>query len=121
MKSRPLEMSMLFDFYGEMLTEKQKEFFDLYYNEDLSLSEISENAGITRQGVRDAIVRAENILRDMEDRLSLVRRYGRVAQGLLKISDSVSHISLINDGRYRNEDIASEIKAISLILSDIIK
>ena len=59
MKATPLEMSLLFDFYGETLTEKQRELFDLYYNEDLSLSEIAEHAGITRQGVRDSIKRAE--------------------------------------------------------------
>lgn len=42
-------MTMLFDFYGEILTDRQKEFFDLYYNEDLSLAEIAENYGISRQ------------------------------------------------------------------------
>ena len=69
MKSDTFHMSMLFDFYGELLTEKQKELFNLYYNEDMSLTEISEIAGITRQGVRDAIVRAESVLRDTEDAL----------------------------------------------------
>ena len=76
MKATPLEMSLLFDFYGETLTEKQRELFDLYYNEDLSLSEIAEHAGITRQGVRDSIKRAEHALHEMEDKLGLVARYG---------------------------------------------
>lgn len=49
MKNQTYRMTMLFDFYGELLTERQKEFFDLYYNEDLSLSEIAENEGISRQ------------------------------------------------------------------------
>ena len=66
MKGKPLEMSLLFDFYGETLTEKQRELFDLYYNEDLSLAEIAEHAGITRQGVRDSIKRAEHALGDTE-------------------------------------------------------
>ena len=57
MKSQAYRMAMLFDFYGDVLTPRQKEFYDLYYNEDLSLAEIAENNGITRQGVRDVIVR----------------------------------------------------------------
>ena len=73
MKGKPLEMSLLFDFYGETLTEKQRELFDLYYNEDLSLAEIAEHAGITRQGVRDSIKRAEHALREMEEKLGLGR------------------------------------------------
>ena len=76
MKGKPLEMSLLFDFYGETLTEKQRELFDLYYNEDLSLAEIAEHAGITRQGVRDSIKRAEHALGEMESKLGLVARYG---------------------------------------------
>ena len=47
MKNQTYRMTMLFDFYGELLTERQREFFDLYYNEDLSLSEIAENSGIS--------------------------------------------------------------------------
>lgn len=49
MKNQTYRMTMLFDFYGEILTDRQKEFFDLYYNEDLSLAEIAENYGISRQ------------------------------------------------------------------------
>ena len=56
-KNQTFRMTMLFDFYGELLTERQKEFYELYYDEDLSLSEIAENYGISRQGVRDVIVR----------------------------------------------------------------
>ena len=51
MKNQTYRMTMLFDFYGELLTDRQKEFFDLYYNEDLSLSEIAENAGISIEQV----------------------------------------------------------------------
>ena len=68
MKSQAYRMALLYDFYGDVLTPRQKEFYDLYYNEDLSLAEIAENNGITRQGVRDVIVRAEAILTDLEDK-----------------------------------------------------
>ena len=69
MKNKTFEMCMLFDFYGDILTDKQKELFDLYYNDDLSLAEISEHMGITRQGVRDGIMRAEHTLRATEEKL----------------------------------------------------
>ena len=59
MKGKDLNIALLFDFYGEMLTEKQKDVIDLYYNEDLSLAEIAEHEGISRQGVRDNIKRGE--------------------------------------------------------------
>ncbi|MBR0412224.1 MAG: DNA-binding protein, partial [Eubacterium sp.] len=63
--AKNLEVSYLLDFYGEVLTQKQHDFLVYYYDEDLSLSEIAENEGITRQGVRDAIKRAEAQLFDM--------------------------------------------------------
>ena len=78
MKADVLDVAYLFDFYAELLTDKQRDYLDLYYHQDLSLSEIAENEGITRQGVRDVIARAEGILRRMEEKLGLVARYGRV-------------------------------------------
>ena len=61
--AKDLEMGYLLDFYGEVLTEKQREMLRQYYNDDLSLSEIGENFGITRQGARDAIKHGETTLR----------------------------------------------------------
>lgn len=77
MKNQTYRMTMLFDFYGDILTPRQRELFDLYYNEDLSLAEIAENCGISRQGVRDVIVRAENAMTELEDKTGLVRRFCR--------------------------------------------
>lgn len=87
MKNQAYRMTMLFDFYGDILTERQKEFYDLYYNEDLSLGEIAENYGITRQGVRDVIVRAEAILTDLEDKTGLIRRFHTMKQQLQQIRE----------------------------------
>ena len=92
MKNQTYRMTMLFDFYGEVLTERQKEFFDLYYNEDLSLAEISENYGITRQGVRDVIVRAEAILTDLEDKTGLIRRFMAMKGDLDKIEQAAEEL-----------------------------
>ena len=75
MSDKTLQMTMLFDFFGDLLTDKQREYFDLYYNEDLSLSEIADNVGITRQGVRDTIVKAENALIEYEDKTGIVARF----------------------------------------------
>ena len=80
MKNQTYRMTMLFDFYGELLTDRQKEFFDLYYNEDLSLSEIAENEGISRQGVRDVIVRAEAAMQEIEDKTGLIHRFLQMQQ-----------------------------------------
>ena len=96
MKGKPLEMSLLFDFYGETLTEKQRELFDLYYNEDLSLAEIAEHAGITRQGVRDSIKRAEHVLGEMESKLGLVARYGDTERCALELREEVSRLRNLN-------------------------
>ena len=115
MKGKPLEMSLLFDFYGETLTEKQRELFDLYYNEDLSLAEIAEHAGITRQGVRDSIKRAEHTLRDMEDRLGLVARYGGTERCAEELMHEVERLRALNAGTLHSseaEGIASRMASL---------
>ena len=80
MKNQTYRMTMLFDFYGDILTERQRELFDLYYNEDLSLAEIAENCGISRQGVRDVIVRAEAAMNELEDKTGLQALYAHAGQ-----------------------------------------
>ena len=64
--AKDLRISYLLDFYGDMLTDKQREVVELYYNEDLSLAEIAAISKITRQGVRDSIKRAESQLLEYE-------------------------------------------------------
>lgn len=69
---KDLKVSLLLDVYGELLSEKQRLLIECYYNEDLSLMEISENEGITRQGARDAIVKAVSKLYNFEEKLHLL-------------------------------------------------
>ncbi len=83
--SKNLRITFLLDFYGEMLTDKQKDVIELYYNEDLSLAEIAETSGITRQGVRDSIKRGEQVLLDLEDKLGLAGKFEKYIQSLEQI------------------------------------
>ena len=83
---------LLYDFYGELLTDRQKEFFDLYYNEDLSLAEIAENEGISRQGVRDVIVRAENLMQEVEDKTGIIKRFESLRPRLEAIAGAAESI-----------------------------
>jgi predicted DNA-binding protein YlxM (UPF0122 family) len=69
-----LEMTLLYDYYGELLTERQRMCFDLYHNQDLSLSEIAQELQVSRQGVYDNLSRAEALLRNMEEKTGCVRR-----------------------------------------------
>ena len=119
MKEKPIELVMLFDFYGAMLTDKQREFFDLYYNEDLSLSEIAENEGITRQGVRDAILRAENVLNGLEEKLGLYKKYGAIGKGLEDISRAAQDIRRINAENYFSREIDDKVCEIIERIKDI--
>lgn len=102
MKNQTYRMTMLFDFYGELLTDRQKEFFDLYYNEDLSLTEIAENAGISRQGVRDVIVRAEAAMQEIEDKTGIIRRFESQRPHLNAIEAAASEAKTINYRRYED-------------------
>ena len=96
MKNQTYRMTMLFDFYGELLTDRQKEFFDLYYNEDLSLAEIAENAGISRQGVRDVIVRAEAAMQEVEDKTGIIKRFEAQRPHLDAIESAAAEIKKLN-------------------------
>lgn len=90
--AKDLKISYLLDFYGDMLTQKQREVIGAYYNEDLSLAEIAQEWDITRQGVRDAIKRAEQQLFEMEERLGLARRFQEIQGALAAICDCALNI-----------------------------
>ncbi len=112
MKNQAYRMAMLFDFYGDILTDRQKEFYDLYYNEDLSLGEIAENNGISRQGVRDVIVRAEATLTELEDKTGLIHRFLEIQKQLTLIdTKSAELLTLCQQfDSPRLEQLATEIR-----------
>ncbi len=119
--AKNLDISYLLDFYGEMLTKKQHDFLDYYYNDDLSLSEIAENEGITRQGVRDAVKRAENQLFEMEKSLGFAKRFTEMRKGLAEIKDcaeSINEYNLEHSLSREINDNVSRIKSIADFLCE---
>lgn len=114
-----VKVALLFDFYRNVLTNRQIECVDLYYNEDLSLAEISEHLGITRQGVRDNIVRAEKTLFDIEDRLGLASKFLGIKDRLRRVDDVIREIELSPNIMTLSDDIKRKINEILLIIHDI--
>ncbi len=112
MKNQTYRMSMLYDFYGDLLTDRQQEFFDLYYNEDLSLAEIAENYGISRQGVRDVIVRAEAAMTEVEDKTHLIRRFHRMQSELDAIDAAADRLLQAAAAGPVSEELAEEVARI---------
>lgn len=87
-----IEISLLYDFYGQLLSVKQQQAVSLYYNDDLSLSETAEVMGITRQGVRDLVKRSEAELYEYEQKLGLYKRFeqvGEYAAAIRRLSDGL--------------------------------
>lgn len=116
-----VEISILLDLYGETLTEKQRSYLDCYYNNDFSLSEIAENEGITRQGVRDAIKRAENLLYGMEEKLHFSERIFKIeknANEIIKCADEICSYNL-SHGFYKEiNDRTAQIKSLALSITE---
>lgn len=90
--AKDLKFSSLLDIYGTVLTEKQRDMLELYYNEDLSLSEIAEGEGISRQGVRDSIKRGEETLLEMENKLGVMKLVGAYSELLQNIRSGCDDI-----------------------------
>ena len=91
------EMALLFDFYGSMLTEKQCEYIDMRYNQDLSLSEIAQIQGVSRQAVFDNLTRTEALLHRMEENIGCVRRYKLVREAVSEIRSAAALLEASSD------------------------
>ena len=108
MFEKNLNISLLLDFYGDILTERQSDMLSLYYNEDCSLAEIADTYSISRQGVRSVLKKAETILFDMESKLGLASRFVKMRE---KSTEIASELDLINK-TIKNDDISSKIHSL---------
>ena len=109
-----LRQTMLLDFYGELLTERQRLCMDLHYNEDLSLAEIAEQCGISRQGVWDNIRRGESAMEDIEKKTGLLRRFEENRSALEHIREQINELAALCQGEAREkaEKAAEDIAAV---------
>ncbi len=109
MFEKDLKKAYLLDFYGDVLTERKKEVLDMYYNEDLSLAEIAEQIGISRQGVRDLIKKAEEELLFLEDKLGLAKK-------MVALRNHSENMMRIADNNELLPELRNEIEEISKII-----
>ncbi len=102
--AKNLDIVYMIDTYAAVLTEKQREVLELYYYDDLSLAEIAQNSGISRQGVRDSIKRGEAAMLELEDKLGLAKRMRSLGEKLEAIRVNTQEIVIANDMyTYSNE------------------
>ena len=110
MFEKDLKISYLLDFYGDVLTDRKKDVLDMYYNEDLSLAEIAEQIGISRQGVRDLIKKAEEELLFLEEKLGLAKKMRALHFHSEKMLSIAEHTDIPNELKAEIEEIAKIIK-----------
>ena len=116
---KDLKISALLDVYGETLSEKQKTLTGYYYNDDLSLSEIAQNEGITRQGVRDAVKRAEAQLFDMEKKLGFAERSRKVNEALVEIMANTEKINEYNMNISLSREVNDAVVGIKSVINSL--
>ncbi len=96
MREKDLQFGLLLDFYGDVLSEKKRTVLDMYYNSDYSLSEISEQIGITRQGVLDTIKKGKDELLFYEEKLHLAKRFEETEKTVQELHALISTLSSLS-------------------------
>lgn len=117
-----LQMSLLYDLYGQLLTDKQREVLQLYYGNDLSLGEISEQLGVSRQAIYDIIKRTEKLLFEYEEKLGLVNKFLHTKDNIheiLKVVEKIEDYRKIHDPKW--ELILEELEKIKKISFNILE
>ncbi|MGI6731403.1 MAG: YlxM family DNA-binding protein [Anaerovoracaceae bacterium] len=116
MIEKVIEISMLYDFYGQLLTPKQQEIMGLYYADNFSLSEIAEEFGISRQGVHDTVKRAEKSLQDYEEKLGLIKQTMATKETMQKIENELDGIIIENK---ENEKLNARLNKLKSMIGTI--
>lgn len=117
MFEKDMRLALLLDHYGDLLSEHRRDIMEMYYCEDLSLAEIAENTGITRQGVRESLKKSEADLRAFEEKLHLVERFNALQEKCVSYGKMLEKTSGdITDESVRQSvlDIADLLKNLSV-------
>lgn len=120
MFEKVVEIGLLFDFYGKLLSDKQQDAIEMYYIDDLSLSEIAEELDISRQGVHDALKRAEGRLYAFEEKLKLVEKFQNNKDRAKLILEYIEKIK-IEDIKLHSTKIDKYINSIEAIVLEILE
>ena len=109
------EISFLYDFYGELLPEKQRDLFRFYHEDNLSLSEIAEEFNMTRQGVYEAVRRAEEKLKSYESKLGLLEKFALREEVLHQIDEELQALLAV----HRKSPVGQQLEEVSRILQKL--
>ncbi len=112
------QASLLYDFYGQLLSKRQKQVMELYHEENLSLSEIASEFDISRQGVHDALKNAEKALKEYENKLGLVAKFQKTTSAVEKIDTIIdAMISKLTAGESHNT--IDDLKKVKTIIDNL--
>ena len=118
MYDRITEVNLLYDFYAMLLTDKQREAIRLYHCENLSLSEISDEFSISRQGVYDALKNAEKALEEYECKLGLLRKFEYTSKLL---DNAGKHIDMLINENIGNKELTDKLAYLKKVINDLNK
>lgn len=116
MLEKIIEISLLYDFYGQLLTVKQQEILRLYHEDNYSLSEIADEFQISRQGVHDAVKKAEKALHEYERKLGLIHKFISTEKAIVQIDEAINQLIVENN---ENEELAVRLNNIKGIIDKI--
>ena len=114
-----IEQGILYDFYGELLKPHQRKIYEAAVYDDLSLSEIAEEAGISRQGVHDLIKRCDKILQDYEEKLRLIEKFTKTKENVTKIAVITNNLEQLTNSC--NDDVKDFVTQMKLLTSEMIE
>ena len=112
-----MEASLLYDFYGQLLTQRKQQVMELYHEENLSLAEIAQEFGISRTAVHESLKSAEKSLVEYEEKLGLVNKFMKSKEAISQIDRSIDR--LIEDHADKDEDLARELESIKLVINSL--